>query len=80
MNCSLNFLPDKLIVSKEVGERDSNVNITPGNRNSDKGKENRRKSSFPEMGGENEMYTATAQLGETRTPTQRNSNSARCRR
>ena len=56
------------------------MNITPGNRSSDKGKVNRRKSSFPEMGGENEMYTATAQLGETSTPTQANSNSARCRR
>ena len=67
-------------MSKEVGERDSNVNLTPGNRSSDKGKENRRKSSFPEMVGENEMYTATAQLGETSTPTQANSNSARYRR
>ena len=51
------------VVSKEAGERSSNVNITPGNHSSAKGKENRRKSSFPKMGGENEMYTASALPG-----------------
>ena len=62
------------VVSKEAGERSSNGNITPGNHSFDKGKENRRKSSSPKMGGENEMYTASALLGETRPPTQPNCN------
>ena len=63
---------NRQVVSKEAGERSSNVNITPGNHSSDKGKENRRKSLFPKMGGENEMYTVSALLGETRPPTQPN--------
>ena len=65
---------NRQVVSKEGGERDSNVNITPSNRSSDKGKENRKKSSFPKIGGENEMYTASSLLGETRPPTQSNCN------
>ena len=65
---------NRQVVSKEAGERSSNVNFTPGNHSSDKGKENRRKSLFPKMGGENEMYTASALLGETRPPTQPNCN------
>ncbi|XP_068756894.1 uncharacterized protein [Montipora capricornis] len=65
---------NRQVVSKEAGERSSNGNITPGNHSFDKGKENRRKSLSPKMGGENEMYTASALLGETRPPTQPNCN------
>lgn len=65
---------NRQVVSKEAGERSSNGNITPGNHSSDKSKENLRKSSSPKMGGENEMYTASALLGETRPPTQPNCN------
>ena len=65
---------NRQVVSKEGGERDSNVNITSSNHSSDKGKENRKKSSFPKIGGEKEMYTASSFLGETRPPTQSNCN------
>ena len=54
------------VVSKEAGERGSNVNSIPDNHSS----ENRRTSSFPKMGGENEMYTTSALLCETRPPRQ----------
>ena len=50
------------------------MNITSSNHSSDKGKENRKKSSFPKIGGENEMYTASSFIGETRPPTQSNCN------
>ena len=42
------------------------MNNTRSNRSSDKGRDNRRKSSFPRMGGEDGAYTASALLGEAR--------------
>ena len=52
------------VVSKEAGERGCNVNNTQTNRSSDKGRDNRRKPSFPRMGSEDGEYTASALLGE----------------
>ena len=52
------------VVSKEAGERGCNVNNTQTNRSSDKGRDNRRKPSFPRMVSEDGAYTASALLGE----------------
>ena len=57
---------NRQVVSKEAGERGCNVNNTQSNRSSDKGRDNRRKPSFPRMGGEDGAYTASALLGEAR--------------
>ena len=57
---------NRQVVSKEAGERGCNVNNTQSNRSSDKGRDNRRKPSFPRMGDEDGAYTASALLGEAR--------------
>ena len=49
------------VVSKEAGERGCNVNNTQSN----KGRDNRRKPSFPRI-GEDGAYTASVLLGEAR--------------
>ena len=57
---------NRQVVSKEAGERGCNVNNTQSNRSSDKGRDNRRKPSFPRMVSEDGAYTASALLGEAR--------------
>ena len=57
---------NRQVVSKEAGGRGCNVNNTQSNRSSDKGRDNRRKPSFPRMGGEDGAYTASALLAEAR--------------
>ena len=52
---------NRQVVSKEAGERGCNVNNTQSN----KGRDNRRKPSFPRI-GEDGAYTASALLGEAR--------------
>ena len=56
---------NRQVVSEEARERGGNVNYTQSNRSSDKCRDNRRKHSFPRVGGEDGAYTASALLGKT---------------